>query len=130
MMGASWISGQSRERHASIATTTANATTGTPASLPAEVRFNDALVGLDDAGRAFGDLVAVVEDEHDLAQPHDDLHVVLEQQHGLPLVAETAHGVEKVVEQGAVSAARRIVEQGELGIAEREQQTTHRHMHA
>src|SRR3989475_19234 len=117
MMGASWISGQPRERHASIATTTANATTGTPASLPAEVRFNDALVGLDDAGRAFGDLVAVVEDEHDLAQPHDDLHVVLDQQHGLALVAQTAHGVEQVVEEGAVDAGRRLVEQDQRGIA-------------
>src|SRR5438094_7973513 len=107
MMGASWISGQPRERHASIATTTANATTGTPASLPAEVRFNDALVGLDDAGRAFGDLVAVVEDEHDLAQPHDDLHVVLDQQ----------HGVEQVVEEGAVDAGRRLVEQDQRGVA-------------
>src|SRR3989442_2087119 len=105
MMGASWISGQARERHASIATTTANATTGTPASLPAEVRFNDSLVGLDDAGRAFGDLVAVVEDEHDLAQPHDDLHVLLDQQHGLALVAQTAPRVEPAVREAAVNAA-------------------------
>src|SRR5262245_4801537 len=118
MIGASWISGQPRERHTSIATTTANATTGTPArSLPAEVRFNDALVGLDDAGRAFGDLVAVVEDEHDLAQSHDDLHVVLDEQHGLALAAQTAHGVEQVVEKGAVDAGRRLVEQDQRRIA-------------
>src|SRR5256885_13637731 len=108
MMGASWISGQPRERHASIATTTANATTGTPASLPAEVRFNDALVGLDDAERAFGDLVAVVEDEHDLAQPHDVLHVVLDQQPGLALDAQTPHGVEQVVVDRAVYACHRL----------------------
>src|SRR5881628_52400 len=104
MMGASWISGQPRERHASIATTTANATTGTPASLPTEVRFNDALVGLDDAGRPLSDLVAVVEDEHNLAQPHHDLHdgAVQHEQHRLALVAEPANGLEQIVEQGAV----------------------------
>src|SRR5712692_5805761 len=95
MIGASWTNGQPRERHASVATTTANAATGTPASLATEVGFNDALVGLDDPGRPLGDLVAVVENEHDLAQPHDDLHVVLHEQHRLALVAEAAHGLEQ-----------------------------------
>src|SRR2546425_11330677 len=117
MIGASWIRGQPRERHASRATTTANATTGTPASLPTEVRFNDALVGLDDAGRPLGNLVAVVEDEHNLAQPHHDLHVVLHEQHRPALVAQPANGLEQVVEQGAVDAGRRLVEEDQRRVA-------------
>src|SRR5262249_28485764 len=122
MIGASWMRGQPRERHARTATTTANANTGILASLSAEVRFNHALIGLDDARRTFGDLVAMVEDEHDLAQPHHDLHVVLHQQHRLALVAETAHGVEQVVEEGTVDAGRGLIEQDQRGIA-------HQHAH-
>src|SRR5215470_7122535 len=122
MIGASWIRGQPRERHARTATTRANATTGTPASLSTEVRFNHALVGLDDARWAFGDLVAMVEDEHDLAQPHHDLHVVLHQQHGPAFVAQMAYGIEQVVQEGTIDARRRLVEQDQRGV-------THQHAH-
>src|SRR5713226_7385077 len=111
MIGASWISGQPRERHASVATTTAKAARGTAATLATEVGFNDALVGLDDAGRSLGDLVAVVENEHDLAQPHHDLHVVLHEEHRLALVAGTADSLQQVVEERAVDAGRWLVEQ-------------------
>src|SRR5712691_2300763 len=117
MIGASWTNGQPRERHASVATTTASAATGTPASLATEVGFNDSLVGLDDPGRPLGDLVAVVENEHDLAQPHDDLHVVLHEQHRLALVAEAADGLEQVVEERAVHAGGRLVEQDQRRVA-------------
>src|SRR5262245_53742426 len=44
-----------------------------PSKLATEIRFNDALVRLDDARRPLGDLLAVVENEHGLAQAHHDL---------------------------------------------------------
>src|SRR5262249_62230415 len=120
MIDASWMRGQPRERHARTATTTANANTGILASLSAEVRFNHALVGLDDARWAFGDLVAMVEDEHDLAQPHHDLHVVLHQQHGPAFVAQMAYGIEQVVQEGTIDARRRLVQPGQLRVTHHE----------
>src|SRR3989442_457981 len=84
--------------------------------LATEVGFNDTLVHLDRARRPLGDLLAVVQHEDGLTEPHDDLHVVLDEQHGLALVSEPAHGVEQVVEERAVHAGRRLVEQDQRGI--------------
>src|SRR5438105_15055402 len=50
-----------------------------PSELASEVRLNDPLGDLDEAGWPLGDLLAVVEHEHHLAEPHHDLHVVLDQ---------------------------------------------------
>src|SRR5574341_851985 len=114
MIGASWTSGQPRERHASAA---ASAATGPrSASSTTEVRFNDALVGLDHARLPLRDLLAVVEDEHGLAEPHDHLHVVLDEEHGLALVAQPANRVEQVVQQRPVHAGGGLVEQDQQGV--------------
>src|SRR2546428_10567832 len=78
-----------------------------------EVRFDDALVGLDHARRPLGDLLAVVQHEHGLAEPHDDLHVVLDEQDGLAAVAELTDGLEEVVEEGPVHARGGLVEEDE-----------------
>src|SRR2546426_6959998 len=78
-----------------------------------EVRFNDALVGLDHARRPLGDLLAVVQHEHGLAEPHDDLHVVLHEQDGPALVAEVTDGVEQVAEERPVHARGGLVEEDE-----------------
>src|SRR3972149_271264 len=69
--------------------------------LAAKIGFNDPLVGLDHARGALSQLLAVIEDEHRLAQSHDDLHVVLDQEDGLPAVPERPDGVQQLVEQGA-----------------------------
>src|SRR6266508_4708337 len=107
MSGEWWMSGQPRERE-----------TRTPSSatLAAKISSNDTLVGLDHARRSLGQLLAVVEDEHGLAQPHHDLHVVLHQQHRLAPLAKGPHRVQELVEQRAVDAGGRLVEQDQLRI--------------
>src|SRR6266850_6514171 len=120
MSATSWISGHGSERQASSA---ANAPK--PASrstLAAEIGLNDPLVGLDGARRPFRDLLPVIEDEHRLAETHDHLHVVLDEQHGLACVAQPAHRVQQVVEERAVDARRRLVEQDQRRIG-------HEHAH-
>src|SRR3989454_2369261 len=114
MSATSWISGHASERHASHA-----ASAPKPASvsaLAAEIGLNDPLVRLDGARRPFRDLLAVVEDEHGLAEAHHDLHVVLDEEHGLARVAQPAHRLQQVVEERAVDARRRLVEEDERGI--------------
>src|SRR2546426_3797750 len=105
MSGASWISGQPSDRQPSHAPSPA---------LPAKISFNDPLVGLDHARGTLRQLLSVIEDEYGLAEPHHHLHVVLHQQHRPPAVAQGAHGVQQLVEQGAVDAGRRLVEQDQL----------------
>src|SRR5207245_8187483 len=73
-------------------------------SSPAEIGFDDTLIRLDHAGRALGDLLAVVEHEHRFAQAHDDLHVVLDEQDGLALLAQAAPVPGQVVQQRPVRA--------------------------
>src|SRR3989441_13194555 len=140
MMGASWISGQARDRQPSPTASTAKRASSAPPThmavfrppssrrlsfrapaspapssrarappaqsvlgevsegaveapsdvLATEVGFNDTLVHLDRARRPLGDLLAVVQHEDGLTEPHDDLHVVLDEQHGLALVSEPA----------------------------------------
>src|SRR5437762_3840748 len=107
MSAMSWISGQPRERHASSATNTTPAAT---TALAAEIGFDDPRIGLDGARRSFGDLLAVIEDEHRLAESHDDLHVVLDEQHRLARVAQPRDSIEQVVEQRAVDAGGGPVE--------------------
>src|SRR6185436_16291169 len=109
-----WTSGQLTERHASQPTSAAITASASPSTT--EVGLNHALVGLDQARRPLGDLLAVVENEHRLAQPHDDLHVVLDEEDRAPLVAQPAHGGEQVVEQRAVHAGGRLVEQDQRRI--------------
>src|SRR5713101_7677150 len=111
MIGASCSSGHGNDRRTSQATSAASAatsptSTARAAALATKVGLDHAFVALDGAGRAFGDLLAVVEDEDGLAEPHHDLHVVLDQQHGLALIAQAPDGVEQVVEQRAVHAGR------------------------
>src|SRR5213594_3793373 len=55
-----------------------------PFESASKIRFDDTLVGLNQTGRPLGDLLAVVEHEDGLAQPHDHLHVVLHQENGAP----------------------------------------------
>src|SRR2546430_4822970 len=119
MSATSWISGQPRERHASSATNTTPAAT---TALTAEIGFDDPRIGLDGARRSFGDLLAVIEDEHLLAESHDHLHVVLDEQHRLARVAQPRDSIEQVVEQRAVDAGGGLVEQDERGIG-------HQHPH-
>src|SRR3989442_15733749 len=167
MMGASWISGQARDRQPSPTASTAKRASSAPPThmavfrppssrrlsfrapaspapssrarappaqsvlgevsegavtsapsdaLATEVGFNDTLVHLDPAPRPPGDLLAVVQHEDGLTEPHDDLHAVLDEQHGLALVSEPPPGVEQVVEERAVHAGRRLVEQDQRGI--------------
>src|SRR5262245_42062501 len=114
MSGASWMSGHGTDSHARYTTTPASTAHGShpsDASLAAKVRLDHAFVGLDRSRRPFGDLLAVVEDEHGLAEPHHDLHVVLDEQDRLALVAQAAHGVEQIVQQRAVDAGGGLVEQ-------------------
>src|SRR5215813_7430017 len=113
MIGASWINGHGTDSHARCTTTAASAAASSHpshGSLAAKVRLDHALVGLDHAGRPFGDLLAVIQHEHGLAEPHDDLHVVLHQQDGPALVPQSAHRLEEIVEQRAVHAGGRLVE--------------------
>src|SRR5882672_4601281 len=123
MSGASWTSGQPRERHASPAARHASGTS--TSSSTTEVRFNDPFVRLDHARRPLGDLLAVVEHEHRLAESHHDLHVVLDQQDGLATVAKPAHRLEQVVEQRAVHAGGGLVEQDQRGIAHEDADELH-----
>src|SRR5438105_1226809 len=113
MSATSWISGQPRERQASSATTTTPPAT---TALAAEIGFDDPRIGLNRARRSFGDLLAVVEDEHRLAESHDHLHVVLDEQHRLTRIAQPHDGIEQVVEQRAVDAGGGLVEQNERRI--------------
>src|SRR5947208_16478019 len=110
MSATSWISGQPRERHASSATNTTPAAT---TALAAEIGFDDPRIGLDGARRSFGDLLAVIEDEHRLAESHDHLHVVLDEKAGLAGIAQPPHRVEQLVEQRAIHAGGRPVEEHE-----------------
>src|SRR3990172_2128712 len=103
MIGASWTSGQARERQASTAASAASGRSASP--LAAEIRFNDPLVGLDRAGRPLGDLLAVVQHEHGLAEPHDDLHVVLDEEHGLAPLAQLPPPLPQVLQPPSVDPA-------------------------
>src|SRR3954466_8910838 len=102
MIGASWMSGQSSDFHASHSARPANAAATTATAMrersAAKVRFDHALVGLADPRRPFGDLLAGIEHERRLAEAHPDLHVVLDEQHRLAAVAQAAHGIEQLVE--------------------------------
>src|SRR5438094_8355580 len=93
-----------------------------PSGSPSEVRLNDPLVDLDEAGWPLGDLLAVVEHEHHLAEPHHDLHVVLDQDDRAALVPQPGHGAEEIVEQRAIDAGRWLVEQDQGGLG-------HQHAH-
>src|SRR3989442_13493658 len=165
MMGASWISGQARDRQPSPTASTAKRASSAPPThmavfrppssrrlsfrapaspapssrarspaqsvlgevsegavtsapsdaLATEVGFHDTLVHLDRARRPLGDLLAVVQHEDGLTEPHDDLHAVLDEQHGLALVSEPPPGVEQVVAERAVHAGRRLLEQDQPG---------------
>src|SRR6266849_1829348 len=107
MRGASWMSGQPRESQPRYRARPA---------LAAKIGFNHSLVGLDDAGRPLGQLLAVVEDEDRLAESHHHLHVVLHEEHGLASIAKLPHGVQEVVEEGAIDTRRRLVEEDELRV--------------
>src|SRR5437762_8403823 len=89
MRATSWISGHGSERHAS--STAKPPKPARSSALATEVGFNDPLVRLDDTRQPFRDLLAVIENEHGLAETHDHLHVVLDEQHGLARVAQAAH---------------------------------------
>src|SRR5262245_29071157 len=140
MIGASWANGHPRDRHPNHTTSAPNPPTSAqlipdiparpvveeawertieaPSDLSStKVGFNDALVGLDRAGRALSDLLPVIQYEHGFAQAHDDLHVVLDEQDRLALVAQVADGIEELVEQRPVHAGRRLVEQDQRGAA-------------
>src|SRR6267143_2166967 len=114
MRATSWISGHGSERHAS--STARPPKPASSSALATEVGFNDSLVRLDGAWRPFRDLLAVVENEHGLAEAHDHLHVVLDEEHGLARVAQPAHRLQEVVEERAVDAGRRLVEEDQRGI--------------
>src|SRR6267143_2092864 len=114
MRATSWISGHGSERHAS--STARPPKPARSSALATEIGFNDPLVRLDGARRPFRDLLTVVEDEHGLAEAHDHLHVVLDEQHDLARVAQPAHRVQQIVEERAVDAGGRLVEQDQRGI--------------
>src|SRR5712691_4073113 len=82
----------------------------------AKVGLDHTLISLDDPGRALGDLLAIVENEDRLAEPHDDLHVVLDDQDGLPLVSEAPNGREELVEERGVHAGSGLVQQDQLWV--------------
>src|ERR1700730_10983154 len=107
MRGAAETSGQPHERQPRY---------NARAALAAKIGFNHSLVRLDDARRPLGQLLAMVENEYSLAQPHDYLHIVLHQQHRLAAVAECPHGVEQLIEEGAIHAGGGLVEQDQLRI--------------
>ncbi len=69
-------------------------------------------------GRAFGDLPAEIERHHPVGNVHHQAHVVLDQQHREP------EPVANLLDQGAerpdflvIEAARRLIEQQQLGLA-------------
>src|SRR5215470_4935738 len=116
MRGASCTSGQGQERQPRYRAR---------AALAAKIGFNHALVGLDDARAAFGQLLAVVEDEHRLAESHHHLHVVLYEKDGFAAIAQGAYRVQQIVQQGAVDAGRSLVEEDELGIGHEDTHELH-----
>src|SRR5437016_6961132 len=119
----SWLLGGGRKERAARRATTAGRGAKPPSGSRTKVRFDHALIRLDHAGWAFRDLLAVIEDEHGLAQPHHDLHVVLDEQDRLARVAKATHGIEELVQQRAVHAGGGLVEQHERRVA-------HQHTHA
>src|ERR687888_1188263 len=100
MSTTSWMSGHVRERHASHTATPPKTATAakatTTGALATEVRFNDPLVGLNDARWAFRDLVAVIENEDGLAEAHHDFHIVFDEQHGLAGVTQPCDRLEQI----------------------------------
>ena len=80
-----------------------------------QVSFDDTRVVLDLLRRAFGDLLAVVEDGHAVAHPHHDLHVVLDQEDCPSLVAQLADEVRHLGRLARIHAGHRLVEQQEPG---------------
>jgi hypothetical protein len=84
--------------------------------LSSKIGLDDTLVALDPRGRPLGDLLAIVEHENLVAQPHHDLHVVFDDQDGLALVAQAPEHVQQLVEQRAVDPGGRFIEQDQLRI--------------
>src|SRR5262249_19151306 len=114
MSATSWMTGHASERHARSTVSAPNA--ATTSTLAAEIGLNDPLIALNGSGRPLRDLVAVIENEHGLAEPHDDFHVVLDQQHRLARVSKARDGVQQIVEQRPIDAGRGLIEQDQRRI--------------
>ena len=64
--------------------------------------------------RALGDLLAVVEHQHAVADAHHQLHVVLDQQDRDAVVADASISLPSATRLGGVHAGRRLVEREQL----------------
>src|SRR2546421_1135439 len=82
----------------------------------AEVRLDHLLVALHVVRRAFGDLLAVVEHRHAVAQAHHQLHVVLDEQDGAAVLADAVDELTQHDLLGGVHAGGRLVECDERGV--------------
>ena len=75
-------------------------------------------IGLDHLGvvlhvfwQPFGDLFAVVEHRHAIADAHDHFHVVLDQEHGVSGVHKAIQGFQQPLDVCEVQAGRRFVQE-------------------
>ncbi|KAI1697406.1 hypothetical protein Ddc_19716 [Ditylenchus destructor] len=82
----------------------------------AQIRFNDLGVALHVRGRALGDLLAVIEHRHPVAQAHYQRHVVLDQQDGPAVVADAVDQLAQHDLLGRVHAGGRLVQRQQLGV--------------
>src|SRR5437867_5960962 len=86
------------------------------AALAAEVGLDDARVGLDLGGLAFGDLLAEMEDRDPLGHSHDEVHLVLDEEDCRARLAEPPDVVHEPADVTRAHAGGRLVEKQEGGI--------------
>ena len=82
----------------------------------AQVGLDHLLVALHVVRRAFGDLLAVVEHGHPVAQAHHQLHVVLDQQDGAAVLADLVDQFTQHHLLGGVHAGGGLVQRDQLGV--------------
>src|SRR2546425_86640 len=78
--------------------------------LPSEVGFDDTLVGLDLAGRAFGDLLPEVQDGDPIGDAHHEVHRVLDEEDRRAELAQAPDVLREPLELQRAHARGRLVQ--------------------
>mmetsp|Transcript_1047 Transcript_1047/g.2758 ORF Transcript_1047/g.2758 Transcript_1047/m.2758 type:complete len:297 (+) Transcript_1047:2737-3627(+) len=82
----------------------------------AQIGFDDLLVALHLGRRALGDLLAVVQHRHAVAQAHHQLHVMLDQQDGAAVLADAVDQLAQHDLFGRIHAGGGLIERDQLGV--------------
>src|SRR5882762_4475442 len=89
---------------------------GPPSGALPEIRLDDPGTRAHFLGRAFGDLLTVIQHDDALRDLHDDFHVVFDEEDRDSLAADVLDELHQLVLFLWIEAGRRLVEHQELGL--------------